>query len=395
MALKANNTAISLIRQSARNVFADPSGNLLAVSNVSLNIAGVTIANDEYTGSVHKQGDEISGKNATLSYDVNLRGPGGTDVPADGAFLIGLLLTQAKMTEVRVTPAIPGSPEPLGGGSTASTLKFGTSALATPGVYKGLLISLPEFGSGLKSLMGIRSNAADKTAILAAPYPSDPSGNYQFVRQLAYVASITESDVLPLSQYVNFDGKRFALVDCVLSSLRLTLPVSTRDQAALPKLSATFNCQVFGEDVAATPAIPSAGPVPKFKDGKFYVAGFAMGGSSMSLDFGIRTAAPPNPNYQDGSEASELIEIKKTLSLDTQAYRKDQIDTLALADAQAQHPVFALYGNVSGNAIGVTIPDGRLNYRSPQSGGEWITENGDMFIDVFDRNVAISFPYFD
>lgn len=395
MALKANKTAIALTRQAALNTFANPTGNLLAVSNARLDIQGVTIANDEYTGTVHKQGDEVSGKNATLSYDVNLRGPGGTTVPAAGSFLLGLLLSQAKMTEVRVNPAIPAAPEALGAGSTTSTLTLGASAQTVAGLYKSYLIALPETGVGTRGLWGVRSYAADKTAQLVAPLATAPTGTYQFPAQLAYVSNLDEADVLPLSHYAYFDGKRFDLVDSVLSSLRLTLPVSSRDTAAFPKLSATFQCQVAGEAVDPTPPIPALGAVPKFKDGKFYVAGKAIGGSSMDLDFGIRTAAPPNPNKADGSDASELIEVKKSLSLNTQAYRKDVFDTLAMADAQGQHPVFALYGNVSGNIVSVIIPDARFNYRPPEVGGEWVVENGEMFIDVFDRNVAIVFPYLD
>lgn len=118
-----------------------------------------------------------------------------------------------------------------------------------------------------------------------------------------------------------------------------------------------------------------------------------MGGSSLLIDLGLRTAAPPNPNKPDGSDAEELVESQTTITLDLQKYRKAEFDTLAMADSQAQYGVWAMYGYTAGNVVAIVTPDARFNYRSPNIGQDHVNETGDMFVDVFDRNLSIVFPY--
>ena len=107
----------------------------------------------------------------------------------------------------------------------------------------------------------------------------------------------------------------------------------------------------------------------------------------------MQGAFPPNPSKVDGSDAGQLVESRASLNMDRQAYLKADFDTLALADAQAQHPVFAQWGYTAGNIIQVVIPDARFNYQNIDNSGEFVTESGDMFIDVFARNICVNFPY--
>src|SRR5690606_9109610 len=98
-------------------------------------------------------------------------------------------------------------------------------------------------------------------------------------------------------------------------------------------------------------SVPSLGPTPKWKDGDFSVANKYVGGSNLTIDLGMQVAFPPNPNKVDGSDAGQLVESRASLNMDRQAYLKADFDTLALADAQAQHPVFAQWGYTAGNII--------------------------------------------
>ena len=67
MALRSNKTTVAVKTQAAQGTFDAPSGttDVLRVSNLTLSIQGVTIADNEYTGSVHKNGDQVSGKIVT------------------------------------------------------------------------------------------------------------------------------------------------------------------------------------------------------------------------------------------------------------------------------------------------------------------------------------------
>jgi hypothetical protein len=395
MGLKANKTALAVVQQPIIDTFVQPSAvnDVMPITNINLNIQGVTVQNEEYTGTVHKNGDEVIGKNVTLTFNIYLRPPTGGAVPAANSYLPGRIIQAAKFTENRVIAAIPAAPEAIGAGTTNS-VTLGAGAAATAGLYKGLLVSLPSIGATYpKRLTAIRSYSAAKLATLCETLDAPPTGNYQIPPQLAYQRSISETDPDPLSLSVWLDGIRFDLVNMRVSGFRVNLPVSTRQQGAIPMLEVTVSGTIQTTADEATPAIPSLGAVPKFRDGDLWIAGKAVGGSSIVVDLGLRTAAPPNPNKPDGSDAEELIESRTTINADLQKYRKAVFDTLALADAQAQHPVWAQYGYGAGSVVSVVVPDARFNYRSPNVGGEFVTETGDLLVDVFDRNLTIAFPF--
>jgi hypothetical protein len=396
MGLKANKTALAVAQQPIVDTFVQPNASTetLPVANVNFNIQGVTVANEEYTGSVHKNGDEVIGKTCTLTFNIYLRPPTGGAVPAANAFLPGRFLQAAKFTENRVSTAIPAAPEAIGAGPTTTSVTLGAGAAATAGLYKGLLVSLVSIGTTYaERLTAIRSYTAGKVATLMETLGVAPSGNYQIPPQLAYQRTISETDPDPLSLSLWLDGLRFDLVNMRVSGLRVNLPVSTRTQGAIPMLEVTMTGSIQTTADEGTPAIPALGAVPKFRDGDLWIAGKAVGGSSLVIDFGIRTAAPPNPNKDDGSDAEELVESKTTITADLQKYRKAQFDTLALADAQAQHAVWAQYGYGAGAVVSLNVPDARLNYRSPNIGGDFVNETGDLFVDASDRNVSIVFPF--
>jgi hypothetical protein len=396
MGLKSNKTAVGVALQPIIDTFVAPNGatELQPVSNLNLNSQGVPAANEESTGTIHKNGDEVIGKNVTLTFNIYLRPPGGTTVPLANAYLPGRFLQAAKFTENRVATAIPAAPEALAAATTGQ-VTLGAGAAATAGLYKGLLLSITALGATYRErLTPIRSYSAGKVATLIETLGAAPTGSqYQIAPQLAYQRSVDDAEPTALSLAVWLDGLRFDLVNMRVSGLRLNLPVSTRQQGSIPMYELTLIGQIQATADEATPTIPALGAVPKFRDGNFWVAGKAVGGSSMTVDLGLRTAAPPNPNKADGSDAEELVESKPTLSLDLQKYRKADFDTLALADGQAQHGVWAGYGYTAGNIVNVIIPDARFNYRSPTLGADHITETGDMMIDLFDRNCVISFPY--
>lgn len=396
MGLKANKTALAIAQQPIVDTFVQPSTStdVMPVANVNFNIQGVTVQNEEYTGSIHKNGDEVIGKNCTLTFNVYLRPPAGGVMPAANAFLLGRILQAAKFTENRVSAAIPAAPEAIGASPTTTSVTLGAGAAGTAGLYKGLLLSLVSIGATYpQRLTAIRSYSAAKLAVLCETLDAAPSGNYQIPPQLAYQRSMSETDPDPLSTSLWLDGLRFDLINMRVSGLRINLPVSTRQQGAIPMLEVTLSGTIQATADQATPTIPALGAVPKFRDGDLWIAGKAVGGSSLIIDLGLRTASPPNPNKSDGSDAEELVESRTTITADLQKYRKAQFDTLALADAQAQHAVWAQYGLGAGSVVSVNVPDARLNYRSPNIGGDHVNETGDLFVDAFDRNISIVFPF--
>lgn len=389
---KARETAVALIAQVSRNTFVDPAANLMAVSNLSLGFSPVSVANPEYTGSVDQNGDEVVGKTATLSFDVNLRGPGGSDVPAAGAYLPGILLKNAKMTEVITASAIPASPEALSAGSTTG-FTGGAGVTGTADLYKGKLVQLLGVSTGLTGIAAIRGNTAGKVFSLCETFSGALSGNYQIPKQLSYVNSVGGGDPLPLSLKTWIGGRRYDLIDCQVTSLSVAVQTSTRQSASTPVFRVQMSVTLYNDADEATPAIPALGPTPKYRNGKQFLALKAVGGSGFDLNFGIQAEAAPNPNFASGDEGDEIGSKQITLTPNLLAYRKADFDTLALADAQAYHPFYALWGSGSGQTVAVIVPNARLTPASLDMGGTHVTESPQLLVDVMTANVVIAFPY--
>lgn len=398
MSRKSNETAFALKMQTLPNVFDAPNltTDMMPISNLQFSIAGVVVTNNEYTGSIHKNGDDLAGKTVSGSFNVYLRPPGGADVPVADAFPLGRLLKAAKFAEVRTSTAIPPAAAALGVGSDATHAVLGTAAGTVDDLYKGMAIVLSDIAATpYDRVTAVRHYAGTaKSAELMEVLTAPPAANYQIPKQLSYQRDMTQADAPSLSTKLWLGGLRYDLVDWQVSGLRWNVPVSTRDAASQPMLEVSFTATISDYADEASPTVPALGAVPLFKDGKFWVAGKAVGGSSVVIDFGLRVAYPPNPNYTEGSEPGELVESKTTINMDRKAYLKAQFDTLAMAQGQAQYPVLAQWGYASGRMVQIVVADARFNYQSPNIGQDFVTEQGDLWVDVFNRNVCINFPYY-
>lgn len=395
MALKSNNTAVAIAIQSVADTFTTPTqpADLMPVSNVSLGIESVNIANDEYTGSPAKNADQVAGKRVTLGYTVKLRPPGGGTVPAANAFLLGRIFQAAKMTELRTSTAIPAAPE-AGTAGTTTSLTLGAGAAATANLYKGMAISLDLMGANYKTRMtAIRSYTAAKVATFPETFGSSVTGNYQIPPQLGYMRDVTSSDPIILSHSVWIDGHRFDLMNCRLTSMQIVVPTSTRDQAAYPEVQVTYDAMISTDAAQATPAVTPLGAVPFYKDGDGWLANTRLGFQTFTMEFGIQTENPPNPNRADGNDLSEIVSITQSLSMTRQKYLPATFNPLTLADAQAYHAFFAQWGSAPGAMVQIVVTDGRLDYQSPDLGGGLVMENGNLMIDALDRAVCINFPF--
>lgn len=393
MALKSNNTAVAIVIQSAAGTFdAAGSSDIMPVSQLTMNIQGVNIDNDEYTGSVVKNAPFVVGKRVTISYRVKLRPPGAA-LPAANAFLPGRILQAAKFTEVRNTSAIPASAEALGVGSTTTAAVLGAGAAGTANLYRGYPLILSDKGTNYPDrLTAIVGYAADKTATLAETYGAAPAANYQIPIFLAYQRSNSSDDPIILSHEVHIDGHRFDLMDCRLQSLSIVVPTSTKEAAAFPELEATFDATIYQAAEEATPAVTPLGMPAFFKDGDMWLNRKQIGTRSFTIDLGIQSELPPNPNKDDGNDLAEIISTTASVTMEKQKYLPSAQNILALADAQASHPLWAQWGRAVGGMVGITIPEARVGYFSPNLGGGVVMESGDLMIDAVSRSVCIYFP---
>lgn len=397
MAKKSNVTAMAVAIQGAVGVFTTPTqpGDLMPISNLRPQIQGVTIDNDEYTGGIARNAPTVAGKNMTFSFNVKLRPPGGADLPAANAYLPGRLLQAAKFTEVRTATAIPASPEAVAGsGNTTTKAVLGTTASATAGIYTGFPLVLSDNGSGFKNQLTAIADYDDaKGATLPETLGAAPAANYQIPKFLGYYRSITADDPPRLSVQIWFGGNRYDLKDCSVTGMRCVVPTSTKTQAAFPEFEFTLSATIDDYAAQAAPSVPVGGAVPLYKDGNQWLSNVAVGGSSFTIDMGVESEDPPNPNEADGTDPAELISTTARLSMQRQFYAKDVFDSLEKADTQAYHPFWAQWGQAGGSIVGIIVPKARFDYASPDLSGGLVGETGDLMIDANDRGVGFYFPY--
>lgn len=394
MALKTNNTAIAIVKQPTADTFVDPTTNYMPVSQCRFAIEGITIDNDEYTGTPWKNGASVAGKRATLSFNVKLRPPGGgASPPAADAYLPGLLLQAAKFTENRITTAVPAAPE-VGTAGTTTGYTLGAGATGTLDLYKGLAISVTDQGTDYKTRMtAIVAYTAAKAATFPETYAAAPTGTYQIPKQLSYQLDYTVTDPTLLSLKVWLDGHRFDLMNVRIASLQIVLPTSTKQNAAFPEMQVSLTCDISANSAQATPTVTSLGAVPLIKDGDAWLNRVKVGVATATIDLSVQTEFPPNPNKVDGSDAAEIVSLAPSVSMTRQRYLPSFFDALALADAQTVIPFWLQWGSAVGAMVQVLVTAGRLNYQSPDTGGALINETGDLLIDPSNRGINITFPY--
>jgi hypothetical protein len=387
--------ALAIKAQSAPGTYATPtSSDATMVANLSATPQAITSESPEYTGTIHRAGQIVLGATWDVSFDILIRGPGGASPPAADAFILGRVMRALGFTENIISSAIPAAAEALGGGSTTTTATLGASAAATADLYQGLALHLAVDGAMPTSLSMIRAYSAAKVATLAETRAGAPTGNYQIPKQLAYTYAATGTPpVLSLSLWQG--NRRYNFIDMAPSSARITLPTTSRDGGNdYPRLTCTFSGDLNSYIDEASPSVSPISAIPPFKGGKLYVAGVSMGGSSLSVDLGLRVGFPPNPNKASGSDPAQLVETRRSLSMTLNQVAKSYLDFIAIATAQSYQPVEALYGLATGNYVGFIATDARFNFPGTQEGGDFFQSTGDAYLDSASRTLSVVFPYY-
>ncbi len=395
MALKTAITALAIgLQTSGAGTFDAPSSSdIYPISQCGLDIQGVTVSNDEYLGTIIRNSDDVIGKRATLTFRTKIRPP--SSLPSANAFIPGRLMQAAKYTEIVTSTAIPASAEAVGGsGNTTTNAALGTSAAATADLYKGFPLLLSDNGATAKEqLTAIRSYDASKNAELMEELSAAPAANYQIPTFLGYMRSTSNTEPPLLSTKLWIDGFRFDLLDCRCTGARYVVPTTTRQQAAYPEMEWTFDVRIHATADETTPTITPLGTVPFFRDGDMLLDRVAVGSQTFTIDNGVQTEDPPNPNQAEGVDAAEMVSGTASVSFTWQMYRKSEFDAIGKADAQAQHPMFAQWGPAAGPIVQLVVPDFRFNYPSPDLGGNIAMQGGDLLIDAFDRSVCLNFVF--
>lgn len=393
-----NVRALALACQSAPDSYATlGASDRLAVANLDFRPNPITAQNPEYTGSIDRKGQIILGATWDLSFDVLIRGPGGSAPPIADAFLMGRVLRSLGFTENIVSTAIPVAAEALGGsGNTTAIAALGTGATATDDLYTGLAVQLASLGAigTAASLAMIRDYVGTgKLASIAQTHGSAYSGNYQIPKQLAYTSAATGTP--PLLTASAWKGtRRYDFGNMAPSRAAITFPTSAVGSSDYSRISVAYTGDLIDHADEAAPVVTTSLAIPPFRGGKLHVDGLAMGGSTVSIDLGVRAGFPPNPNKASGSDAAQLVERSRTVSLTLNQVAKSVKDFIAHAQGQDSHYLQGLYGLASGNYCGFMVNGMRFNFPTDTDINEFMGQTIEGYVDDADKTVALVFPYY-
>lgn len=367
------------------------SADCLDVSQCSYQPNSITAQDPRYTGTIHRNGPAVLGATYDVTFEWPIHGHGmAAAIPAADAFIIGRILKQWGFTENRFAAAI--GPEaftvPTNTGAT-----LGTLAAATLQLYKGLVANLVPIGVAPGGFAMISNYTAGKVATFARDRALT-AGNYTIPIQLAYTLGSTMPDAGMSMTYWE-DGHRLNFVDMRPTAATITLNTASRDNNdAIGIISGTFSGTLLSEANEAAPVVTPSIALPPFRGGQQDIANVQLGGSSVTLDLGLRSAFPPNPNQADGSNPGMTVESQRTVSYELNKVARTVIDFNALANAQTPYPSQFLYGLGTGNYFGMMIDAQRFDFRASQEGSDFITTSGSAYIDGVDKAIALTFPVY-
>lgn len=400
-ALLSQKTSLALAVQAdplTRATLSTP-GDLIPMANMTSNSEVFSVANPEYTGSIHAVGDAIAGDAPAISFDVMVRGPGGSAPPSAGAYVPGRYLRACGFDEIVFAGKASAA---LGaGGSNAgatTTVELDATASAVDDFYNGFVIQFAGLngGSGFKSCSTIIDyNGTTKIATLGEKLASVPTGNFTIPPQLVYRLNASAAPLwLTFDRW--HDQKRYQAQNGIPSQLQVNFPTANRGDVGLPVMS----CGLSGDNAPtrevdeAAPITPAAGSIPIVRDGKLALNGVYVPGSSVSYDHGIQVAFPPNPNKTSGNDAGQIVRTQRSISLTLNEVLLATQDRNAIANAQSYVPLMLHFGNVAGRSVSFVIPAMRLSFSQPDPSGEFVTSQVQGLIDAADKSVAFAFPFF-
>lgn len=374
-------------------------GDLIPMASLTSSNEVFSVANPEYTGSIHAVGDTITGDAPSISFDVMLRGPGGSAPPSAGAYVPGRYLRACGFDEIVFAGKASAA---LGAGGVdtgaTTTVELDATAESTNDFYVGMVIQFAGVsgGSGAKSCSQIIAyNGTTKIATLGEKLASVPTGNFTIPPQLVYRLNAAAAPLwLTFDRW--HDKKRYQAQHGIPSQLQMTFPTANRGDVGLPVMS----CGLNGDHAATrevdenAPLTPAAGAIPIFRDGKLALNGVYVPGSSVSYDHGIQVAFPPNPNKASGNDSGQIVRTQRSISMTLNEVLLSVQDLNTIAAAQSNVPLMVQFGAVAGRSVFFTVPSMRLSFSNPDPSGHFVTKEVSGLIDAADKSVAIAFPFF-
>lgn len=357
-----------------------------------------SVANPEATGTRNKRGDVQIGRNSSVTFNMIIRGPGGTAPPAADAFVPGRIFRGAGFKEeVQATPLLVAGAI-TGGTTTSGILPVGASAVND--FYNGLPAILSDQGVGAKGITSIVDYVGStRTALFAETFAVAPAANVSVPAFLAYRYWDSAPDMwFTVSWWM--DKKRYNMIDGVVTQFERNIGTSNNGDANFTYYTVTIQGDIAAipEVDEVSPSVPEGGAIPIFRDADWWLDRYKICGSGATSSFQIESDRAPCPNSASGGEAAQQVTVSRQWALNLNEVLLTEKDFNALAkannDTATTTSMWLQYGSGTGRTVAMTACDGRLGYSNAAVGGNFVTRAPTLFIDAVEKSESIVFPYF-
>ncbi len=396
MAFDGTSYALGIAVQSAVDVPATINAPADLLTCYDLRPAGesYTLANPEATGDKNRPGDAITGRSRSISFNIIMRGPGGSSPPAVDTFVLGRILRAAGFEETSQNAALVATGALASGTTTSCVLPVGASGVDD--FYNGLPAILSSAGAGVKGVSMVRDYVGStRTATFMETFGSALSGNVTIPAFLAYRYKFGAPELF-LSVDYWLHRKRYKMVNAVISSLQFNFETSNNSNTAFCSISVTLTGDVHPSTPELdenTPAIAQGGAIPVLADADFHLAQTSVCGSGATVNFNIQTDRAPCPSKLSGGEAPQITEIRRSVDLNLNEVLLATKDWNTIAAAQGNESFWTQIGTAAGRTVSFGVTDGRLSYSEAEINGSFVTRPISMQIDAVEKSMALVYPY--
>lgn len=369
----------------------NPATDLIAVASATNTHDAITADDPTATGTVWESNRVYFGKTATIGGTIPLRGPGGAQPPALGAWVPGRILAAGGWAEVRKAVA---NTAVAAGGSTTSIILANTES-AVDGFLIGAPVQHAGFGAGFQGTSLVSAyDGATKTALLPETVIAPGNGtNYTIPAYLSYVQGTLSGAPVYLSMSIWRDKKRYDYRDLQPSSIAFNVPVANEANTSFPDM--TFQgkalIQAIVDDVA--PAVPSSLlgiPVPPARGGKFYLDKVKLGHQQLGFTTNYTVAGASNQNQATGQDNYDILSGNRQVTMDINQMAVADFDFHGREDAQTKMPVLSTWGLAAGNRFGLVLPNVCLDPFSPGDRNGYVSITGNAYVIDVDKAAALT-----
>lgn len=317
-----------------------------------------TVPDPQYTGSLDGAPPIVGGLRPRFTISMALRGSGAPGTAPEWGRLM-----QACTTAETVTAAAVGAPTAAAAGTT-STITAATPFAATAQLYRGmpLLITGTTQDAIAQSIITDYTVGRVAKILHTAGSPFTTGALLQVPINVLYAPTSDETVYKTVTVYLYMDGLLWTFLGCT-GSWGATLTTG-----GTGNLSFSMTGQFGAKSTASFPsaAVATAGVTPpRFVNGAMRLDGKLARVRALTLDAGVGTVLPDNPEASEGYDPAIPIDRNMSGSIDPLMDTTTSVGLFTNFRTGVNMRLGAIIGSTAGNRFALCVPSARIIRNNP------------------------------